>query len=90
MLRILAMVGDAQASSHVRTALDGYADLVFARHRAELAHALDHDEPDIIVLGIREAADATIRLTVRETIERRRQRIEGERASNNCRQGCRT
>ena len=36
MLRILAMIGDAQASSHVRTALTGYADLVFARDRGEL------------------------------------------------------
>jgi len=70
MLRILAMIGDAQASSHVRTALTGYADLVFARDRGELVRALHQQEPDLIVLGIREAADATVSLTVQETIER--------------------
>jgi len=70
MLLILAMIGDAQASSHVRTALTGYADLVFARDRGELVRALHQQEPDLIVLGIREAADATVSLTVQETIGR--------------------
>lgn len=70
MLRIIAMIGDAQASTHVRAALDGHAALAHVRDVAELVRAIEQAAPDIVVLGIRDASEPAVCLTVRETIER--------------------
>lgn len=69
MLSLIAMVGDAKALSHLHDALDGYANVTCVRDAADLARHAARGAPDIIVLGINDAAQPPVRLTVRETIE---------------------
>ena len=71
MLSIIAMVGDAKALSHLHQALDGYVDVTCVHGAGELATHATHAAPDIVVLGIADAAHLAVRLTVREAIARR-------------------
>jgi AraC-like DNA-binding protein len=71
MLSIVAMIGDAKALSHLHDALDGYANVTCVRDAAELATRATYAASDIVVLGIKDATQPPVRLTVREAIERR-------------------
>jgi hypothetical protein len=70
MLSIFAMVGDAKALSHLHDAFDGHANVTCVCDAPELARHAQRGAPDIIALGIQEAGQPPVRLTVRQTIER--------------------
>jgi AraC-like DNA-binding protein len=70
MLGIVAMVGDAKALSHLQDALERYAALTCVHNATELATQLACSAPDIIALDMKNASQPTVRLTVRQTIER--------------------
>lgn len=68
MLRIIAMVGDAEASAHIQAAVDNAAHLQFVRDPKMLAEQVDRDSPDVVVLGVREAGSPGAALVVRDAI----------------------
>lgn len=70
MLRIIAMVGDAESSTHLRAAVDRSAHLLFVRDTDEFIKRARAQPPDIIVVGAGEAAQLVVRLTMRQAVER--------------------
>lgn len=71
MLRIIAMVGDAEASAHIQAAVGNAAQLQFVRDPKILAEQADKDSPDVLVLGVRDARLPGAAVIVRETIASR-------------------
>ncbi|HKW46053.1 MAG TPA: hypothetical protein VJN70_01355, partial [Gemmatimonadaceae bacterium] len=70
MLRILAIVGDAEASAHLRSSVVGAAHLEFVRDARDLVKHAKRGWPDVIVVGSREATEVDVRVTVRQILER--------------------
>ncbi|HEX6807087.1 MAG TPA: helix-turn-helix domain-containing protein [Gemmatimonadaceae bacterium] len=70
MLRIVAMVGDAESSAHLRAAIGRSAHLLFVRDPDDFIKKTRAEPPDIIVLGTDEAAQPIVRLTVRQAVDR--------------------
>lgn len=72
MIRIIAMIGDADASARLRSAIAGSARLQFARDVADLAERIEHAPPDVIVLGAREAATPGVQVIIGDAAARSR------------------
>ena len=70
MLRIIAMVGDAESSTHLRAAVGHSAHLLFVRDTDDFIKRTKAEPPDIIVVGAGEAAHLVVRLTVRQAVDR--------------------
>lgn len=70
MLRIIAMVGDAESSAHLRAAIGRSAHLLFVRDADDFIKKASAEPPDIIVVGTGEAAQPIVRLTVRQAVDR--------------------
>lgn len=70
MLRIIAMIGDAEASAHVRSAVAGAARLELVRDLNGLVREVRIAPPEVIVLGTRETAFPDVRVAVRQILRR--------------------
>ena len=70
MLRVIAMVGDAEASAHLREAVGDIAQLQFVRELWALTQRVGRELPDIIVLGVKEAELPGVGVVVRDAIAR--------------------
>lgn len=70
MLRIIAMVGDAEASAHLREAVEAVVRLQFVRDARALSRCNSREVPDILVLGVKEAELPGVGAVVRDTIVR--------------------
>ncbi len=70
MLRIIAMVGDAEASAHLREAVSDVARLQVVRDVNSFSQHIRGDLPDVLVLGIKEAELHGARAVSREAIAR--------------------
>jgi AraC-like DNA-binding protein len=70
MLRILAIVGDAEASAHLRSSVAAASQLQFICDARGLGEQAKHGRPDVIVVGSGEATNLNVRVTVRCILER--------------------
>lgn len=70
MLRILAIVGDAEASAHLRLSVAAASHLQFSCDPRDLAGQAKRGRPDVIVVGSGEATTVNVRVAVRRILER--------------------
>ncbi len=66
MLRIVAMVGDAEASAHLREAVEEVAHLQFVCDVQALSQCDGRELPDVLVLGVKEAELRGVGAVVRD------------------------
>jgi len=71
MLRILAMVGDADASAHLWEAVSDVARLQVVREVNSFSQHIGRDLPDVLVLGVKEAELPGARAIAQDAIARR-------------------
>ncbi len=65
MLRIIAMVGDTEASAHLREAVENAARLQFVCDVQALSQCGGRELPDVLVLGVKEAERPGVEAVVR-------------------------
>jgi len=70
MYRIIAMVGDAEASAHLQSAVGKGSRLVFVRSANDLLRHTRHQPADAIVLDIEHGRSAAVQVAVRELLAR--------------------
>lgn len=66
MLRIIAMVGDAEASAHLREAVEEVAHLQFVCDIRALSQCDGRELPDVLVLGVKEAELPSVGAVMRD------------------------